>query len=167
LRSPLFLRIFHRVFVWIKNMSRRPAYRTKATNHPGNPENGHILKVARTPFGQFVEGDGRIRCEAVAKSTRLRCRCNAVRHSNYCKVHGGMRGLASRIGLDGPVVAKNSRFARAIARQYDVGCAFALDDLSAQLPMSEHTVSQYRSLSARGRQLARLAARELSTGLST
>jgi hypothetical protein len=77
-----------------------------------------------------------------------------------------MRGLASRIGLDGPVVAKNSRFARAIARQYDVGCAFALDDLSAQLPKNEHTVSQYRSLSARGRKLAALAGRQLNGTLT-
>ena len=166
MRSPLFLRIFHKVFVWIKNMSRRPAYRTKATNHPGNPENGHILKVARTPFGKFVEGDGRFQCVAVARSTGAQCRCNAVRGARTCKVHGGMRNLAARIAKEGPLIAKNSKLCRAVARQYDVACAFAFDDLSAHLPQSEKRTTKKRSLSAQGRKLAALAARQLNGTLT-
>jgi hypothetical protein len=78
-----------------------------------------------------------------------------------------MRNLAAKIAKEGPVIAKRSKPCRDITRQYDVGCAFALDDLSHMLPKTELGQHGLPSLSARGRQLARLAARELSTGLST
>ncbi len=146
-------------------MSRRPAYRTPALILPGNP-NPELLRKVRTPFGKFVEGDGRFQCVAVARSTGAQCRCNAVRGARTCKVHGGMRNLAARIAKEGPLIAKNSKLCRAVARQYDVACAFAFDDLSAHLPQSEKRTTKKRSLSAQGRKLAALAARQLNGTLT-
>ncbi len=77
-------------------------------------------------------------------------------------MHGGMRDLASKLAKEGPVVAKKSVVSRAIARQYDVACAFALDDLSAQLPKVVVGETGFPSLSARGRKLQELHNRELN-----
>jgi hypothetical protein len=47
-----------------------------------------------------------------------------------------------------------------------VACAFAFDDLSAHLPQSEKRTTKKRSLSAQGRKLAALAARQLNGTLT-
>ena len=168
MRSPLFLRIIYIENMWIRNMSRRPAYRTPSTTSAGNP-NPELLRKVRSSWTDFSEGSGRFQCIAVARSTGARCRCNAVRHARTCKVHGGMRNLAAKIAKEGPIVAKRSKPCRAVARQYDVACAFALDDPSdsgIQTPKIEKGPHGKPSLSARGRKLAALAARQLNGTLT-
>ncbi len=142
-------------------MPRRPDYRTPAYIHPGNP-NPELLRKVRTPFGCFTEGDGRTQCESVARSTGERCRCNAVKGTTRCKVHGGMWRLEETIAKQGPHIAKHSQIDRKRSRQYDIACAYALDELSPKLAQSEKGQHHCRSLSARGRKLRALAQRELN-----
>lgn len=150
-------------------MSRRPAYRTKAKDTKGNGRSASFMREVRSSWTDFSEGSGRFQCIAIARSTGEQCRCNAIRNARTCKVHGGMRNLAARIAKEGPQIAKHSKVCRAVARQYDVACAFALDDPSdsgIQIPKIELEPHGKPSLSARGRKLAALAARQLNGTLT-
>lgn len=142
-------------------MVNRPTWRTPAFETKAAP-NAHILKRVRTPFGQFVDGDGRTQCKAVARSTGLRCRQNAIQGAECCQFHGGLRYLERRIAKAGGRVAAHCVPTPNVKRRYDVACAFELDHLSDKLSKAERTELSQMGLSARGRKLQEVARRELN-----
>ncbi len=54
------------------------------------------MVARRSAFGDFTEGNGRFRCEAIAKSTGERCWKDCIRGTARCKSHGGVTAALAK-----------------------------------------------------------------------
>lgn len=105
-------------------------------------------------------GDGhpnRRQCHAIAKSTHQRCRCDALRGSDHCRLHGGHRqGLLAeqqRLGIGRVHSLVAGRHAR---RQALVELALT-ERLSPELPQPRSLVQRGRVLEAFANRLTAMA----------
>lgn len=104
-------------------MRRRPHWLAK--RRPGIPEPGKAppsaMLARRSSFGDFTPGNGRTQCGAIAKSTGLRCRKDAIGGTARCEAHKGIAAAMAKARARGERLVRATRNYPARAMLYVAG----------------------------------------------